>query len=105
MSYSTHNGHLEHLVEQITDVIVARLNGDADAQQAGMCGCGATCFNRCPERMRRVVDAGAARIGLVLGETASAGDWSSLIDHRADRHACPAQVTDGRAHPRRVDAH
>ncbi len=81
MSYSTHNGHLEHLVEQITDVIVARLNGDTDAQQAGMCGCGSTCFNRCPERMRRVVDAGAARIGLVLGETASAGDWSGLIDH------------------------
>ncbi|MEO6393144.1 MAG: deoxyribose-phosphate aldolase [Pyrinomonadaceae bacterium] len=31
--------------------------------------------------MQRIVDAGAARVGLVLGETASAGDWSSLIDH------------------------
>ena len=31
--------------------------------------------------MRRVVDAGAARIGLVLGQTASARDWASLIDH------------------------
>lgn len=76
----THNGDLEHLVEQITDVIVARLNGEADSQ-AALCGCGATCFNRCPERMQRVVDAGAARIGLVLGETASAGAWASLIDH------------------------
>jgi deoxyribose-phosphate aldolase len=74
------NGNLEHLVEQITDVIVARLNGDADSQ-AQMCGCGSTCFNRCPERMQRVVDAGAARIGLVLGETATARDWSSLVDH------------------------
>src|SRR5437868_14353546 len=74
------NGDLEHLVEQITDVIVARLNGEADSQ-AALCGCGATCFNRCPERMQRVVDAGAARIGLVLGETASAGAWASLIDH------------------------
>jgi deoxyribose-phosphate aldolase len=74
------NGNLEHLVEQITDVIVARLNGDADSQ-ARMCGCGSTCFNRCPERMQRVVDAGAARIGLVLGETATARDWSSLVDH------------------------
>jgi deoxyribose-phosphate aldolase len=79
MAYSN-NGNLEHLVEQITDVIVARLNGDADSQ-AKMCGCGSTCFNRCPERMQRVVDAGAARIGLVLGETATARDWSSLVDH------------------------
>lgn len=79
MPYS-HNGDLEHLVEQITDVIVARLNGDVDAQ-AAMCGCANECFNRCPERMHRVVDAGAARIGLVLGETASARDWASLIDH------------------------
>ena len=74
------NGDLEHLVEQITDVIVARLNGEADGQ-AALCGCGTTCFNRCPERMQRVVDAGAARIGLVLGETASAGAWASFIDH------------------------
>ena len=79
MSYAN-NGDLEHLVEQITDVIVARLNGEADAQ-AALCGCGSACFNRCPERMQRVVDAGAARIGLVLGETASAGAWASFIDH------------------------
>jgi deoxyribose-phosphate aldolase len=31
--------------------------------------------------MHRIVDAGAARIGLVLGETGSARDWASLIDH------------------------
>jgi deoxyribose-phosphate aldolase len=79
MAYSN-NGDLEQLVEQITDVIVARLNGDAD-EQAKLCGCTSECFNRCPERMHRIVDAGAARIGLVLGETASARDWASLIDH------------------------
>jgi deoxyribose-phosphate aldolase len=79
MTYSQ-NGNLEQLVEQITDVIVARLNGDADGQ-AQMCGCTNECFNRCPERMHRIVDAGAARIGLVLGQTASARDWASLIDH------------------------
>ena len=79
MPYSQ-NGDLEKLVEQITDVIVARLNGDADGQ-AAMCGCTSECFNRCPERMHRVVDAGAARIGLVLGEAGSARDWASLIDH------------------------
>src|ERR1700755_36216 len=79
MPYS-HNGDLEQLVEQITDVIVARINGDSDGQ-AAMCGCQNECFNRCPERMHRIVDAGAARIGLVLGQTASARDWASLIDH------------------------
>ena len=79
MPYSQ-NGDLEHLVEQITDVIVARLNGERD-EQAALCGCTNECFNRCPERMHRIVDAGAARIGLVLGQTASARDWASLIDH------------------------
>src|SRR5919202_3178490 len=77
---NSHNGDLEHLVEQMTGVIVARLNGDTD-EQAAMCGCTNECFNRCPERMHRIVDAGAARIGLVLGQTASARDWASFIDH------------------------
>ncbi len=79
MAYSN-NGNFEHLVEQITDVIVARLNGEADAQ-AAMCGCLSECFNRCPERMQRVLDAGAARIGLVLGDGATARDWASFVDH------------------------
>jgi deoxyribose-phosphate aldolase len=76
----THNGDFERLVEQITDVIVARLNGGEQAHD-GACGCESACFNRCPERMQRVVDAGAARIGLVLGEAATASDWASLVDH------------------------
>ena len=79
MPYSN-NGDFEQLVEQITDVIYARLNGEG-VDQAKMCGCTSECFHRCPERMHRVVDAGAARIGLVLGQTASARDWASLIDH------------------------
>ncbi len=80
MNNSSHNGDLELLIEQITDVVIARLNGDA-ANQAALCGCTSECFNRCPERMHRIVDAGASRIGLVLGETASARDWAKLIDH------------------------
>lgn len=76
----SHNGEYDILIEQITDAIVARLNGDGSDQTA-LCGCTSECFNRCPERMHRVVDAGAERIGLVLGETASAKDWASLIDH------------------------
>jgi deoxyribose-phosphate aldolase len=66
------NGNFERLVEQITDVVLARLNGAAATECFSFCG---------SEEMRRMVDAGAARVGLVLGETASARDWSSLIDH------------------------
>jgi deoxyribose-phosphate aldolase len=79
MPYSK-NGDYEVLIEQITDAIVARLNGDVSDQSA-LCGCTSECFNRCPERMHRIVDAGASRIGLVLGQTGSARDWAGLIDH------------------------
>src|SRR6185503_10255704 len=73
------NGDYEALVDQITDAIVARLNGDG-VEQAQMCGCTSECFHRCPERMHRIVDAGAARIGLVLGQTGTAREWAGLID-------------------------
>ena len=75
-----YNGNFDSLVEQLTDAIMARLNGDAE-QQAAYCGCTNECFHRCPERMGRIVDAGAARIGLVLGETGTARDWAGFIDH------------------------
>lgn len=75
------NGEYELLIEQITDAIVARLNGDGGSEQAAMCGCTSECFHRCPERMHRIVDAGAARIGLVLGQTGNAREWARLIDH------------------------
>ena len=77
---NSQNGDYEQLIEQITDAIVARLNGDSSDQSA-LCGCTSECFNRCPERMHRIIDAGAARIGLVLGQTGSAKDWAGLIDH------------------------
>ena len=77
---TTRNGELETLIEQITDAIVARLNGDG-LDQAALCGCTSECFNRCPERMHRIVDAGASRIGLVLGQTSTSSDWAGLIDH------------------------
>src|SRR5690242_9665326 len=75
------NGDYDALIEQITDAIVSRLNSDGSTEQAAMCGCTSECFHRCPERMHRIVDAGAARIGLVLGQTGTAREWASLIDH------------------------
>ena len=63
------NGNYEKLVEQITDMVLAKLGGDD------------SCPTFCSADVQRIVDAGAERIGIVLGETATAHDWASLIDH------------------------
>jgi deoxyribose-phosphate aldolase len=65
----TTNGNYDRLIEQITDLVLAKLNGDD------------YCPSFCRADVERVVDAGAERIGIVLGETATARDWASLIDH------------------------
>ncbi|MEZ5429030.1 MAG: deoxyribose-phosphate aldolase [Pyrinomonadaceae bacterium] len=62
------NGNYEQLVEQITDLVLSRLDDDH-------------CPSFCRADVERIVDAGASRIGIVLGETATAHDWASLIDH------------------------
>lgn len=64
------NGNYERLVEQITDLVLEKLGGDDDY-----------CPSFCSADVQRIVDAGAERIGVVLGETATAHDWASLIDH------------------------
>src|SRR5215218_6296820 len=63
------NGNYEKLVEQITDLVLSKLGGDD------------SCPSFCTADVQRIVDAGAERIGVVLGETATAHDWASLIDH------------------------
>ena len=63
------NGNYEKLVEQITDLVLAKIGDDA------------YCPTFCRADVERIVDAGASRIGIVLGETATAHDWASLIDH------------------------
>lgn len=63
------NGNYDQLIDQITDMVLAKLSGDED------------CPTFCHADVQRIVDAGAERIGIVLGETATAHDWASLIDH------------------------
>ncbi len=66
------NGNYEKLVEQITDLVLSKLddeNGDNFYPSF------------CRADVERIVDAGASRIGIVLGEAATAHDWASLIDH------------------------
>ncbi len=65
------NGNYQQLVEQITDLVLSRLEGADDNYCPSFCGAD----------VQRIVDAGASRIGVVLGETATAHDWASLIDH------------------------
>ena len=64
------NGNYEKLVEQITDLVLSKLDGAAENLPSF-----------CSRDVRRVVDAGASRIGVVLGESATAHDWASLVDH------------------------
>lgn len=63
------SGNYEQLVEQITDLILSRLQEDD------------FCPTFCRADVQRMVDAGAERIGVVLGNSATARDWASLIDH------------------------
>lgn len=63
------NGNYNQLIDQITDMVLAKLSGDE------------YCPTFCRADVERIVDAGAERIGIVLGETATAHDWASLIDH------------------------
>lgn len=63
------HSNYDKLVEQITDLVLSRLGGEV------------TCPTFCRADVERIVDAGAERIGIVLGETATAHDWASLIDH------------------------
>jgi deoxyribose-phosphate aldolase len=63
------NGNYDSLVEQITDLVLAQLGQDD------------SCPTFCDADVQRIVDAGAERIGVVLGEQATGSDWAGLIDH------------------------
>ncbi len=65
------NGNYEKLVEQITDLVLSKLDG----------GAADYCPSFCSSDVKRIVDAGASRIGVVLGDSATAHDWASLVDH------------------------
>ena len=65
------NGNYEQLVEQITNLVLSKIESDN----------GDYCPSFCRADVERIVDAGASRIGIVLGETATWHDWAGLIDH------------------------
>ncbi len=62
---------IENLIEQITDLVFARLNGAEEAH----CGC-------TPHSLACALDAGASRISLAFGEAAAAtSEVAKYIDH------------------------
>lgn len=63
------NTNYDVLIEQITNLVLAKMGEDED------------CPTFCNSDVQRIVDAGAARIASVLGETSTARDWAGLIDH------------------------
>lgn len=65
------NGNHERLVEQITDLVLSKLDGGAADYSPSFCSAD----------VKRIVDAGASRIGVVLSDSATAQDWASLVDH------------------------
>lgn len=64
------SSNYDKLIDQITDLVMSKLSSDGSVQPSF-----------CRADVERIVDAGAERIGIVLGETATAHDWASLIDH------------------------
>lgn len=67
------NVELEKLVDRITDMIVARLNAERNAEDCSQCS---------PHHIACALQAGASRIGLTWGQSASASaDVAGYIDH------------------------
>ena len=69
------NGNYEKLVEQITDLVLAKLDGGENGFGNDYCP------SFCRADVERIVDAGASRMDIVLSQTVTADDWASLIDH------------------------
>lgn len=69
-------GDLQRLIEIITEEVVAAQR----AQPPGNCACHAVLVDCCPDRLRGVLDAGAARLGLHASGGAP-GNVAGLIDH------------------------
>ena len=81
-------GLRERLVESVTREILCRL-GDPQAcalrgleiDDTACPGCDGHCAGSCPQKSRRVVAAGASRLGANLGTSQIPSDLARLIDH------------------------
>lgn len=67
------------LVRQITDEILVRLQHEG--AEYATCGCQTECVNKCPDRLRLLLDCGVVRIGLQHAEPRVGNDLARYIDH------------------------
>ncbi len=86
-----------YTVEQISSAIIAALNKHAvPLAGIGECHACAECFicaQKCPEKVREVLRAGAARVSAISGVSAVPQDISKYIDHTLLKpEATPAEI-------------
>lgn len=69
----------EKLVEEITDAILRRMDPMRLAELH--CLCRTMCLEKCPDRLRLMVECGAERFGLQAGEPHVSSELARYIDH------------------------
>jgi deoxyribose-phosphate aldolase len=67
-------------IQRLVSIILDELAAMGAQPSAGRCGCHALHLDCCPDRVRGVLDAGAARLGL-HASGGGAGNLAELIDH------------------------
>jgi deoxyribose-phosphate aldolase len=80
---------VERIIEEVTREVLLRLNqagtqtgASGSSYSNGGCNCSdGSCAQNCPENVKRVVQAGAARLSASLGTRPQDGNVAPLIDH------------------------
>jgi len=73
---------VERLIEQITKEVLILLQEEATAPASDECvGCNGQCSEKCPDKTREILNAGADRIANPVGHTNIAREIAHMIDH------------------------
>ncbi len=69
----------ERIVRDITEEILLKVRRAGTERQ--VCECRTDCLHKCPDGLRRLVECGAERFGVLFGAQPVANDLSKYIDH------------------------
>ncbi len=69
----------ERIVRDITEEILVKLR--RAGTEGPVCECRTDCLHKCPDGLRRLVECGAERFGVLFGAQPVANDLSKYIDH------------------------
>ena len=73
---------VERIIEEVTREVLLRLNRPQPAAHNGGCNCSdGSCAQNCPEKVERVVQAGASRVSATLGTRPQNETIARMIDH------------------------